>query len=218
MLGLRNTDDELELKTARDCISTVVKLKPPPINDFKQFRMLSFSPEIAKTTPTVLDNTDQTFRRNIPRKNLKSRELRRYVYSQTNLFSQKSKGFNDSRGFGEIQNIQTNQTTKFNSAIDLKASSHTTTIETDKNTRNFTTQFKASLKEKMGENFNIFKILVGNILKDEEYKIKRDKEFVISKSIRKSVNEWKKFAKNRKNFYSSGNIELPFITQLKSDS
>jgi hypothetical protein len=106
------------------------------------------------------------------------------------------------------------------SSIDYRQPTmHTTILETEKNIYKQTTfEERIPLRGKLGaQKFSLFKSFISKIIKDMDEKLTINK-VILSKKIKKNITDWKNLSRNKGFKYSTGSIELPLLTQLKSNN
>jgi hypothetical protein len=74
------------------------------------------------------------------------------------------------------------------------------------------------LKNRLGSvQFNYFKELLKHILEPPIKNTPNSKQVLVLKPIRKNIEMWNKVKKNRQNFYSSGSLNMPLVTQMNEN-
>jgi hypothetical protein len=230
--GLRiEIDNDLELKTALDAKASAIK-SARAVNEFNDYKLVINSRSLCNIVNTKetnksinVVNRDLLFQKRLGLKSgtkklkIGTKEFKRRLLSEATTFITNKSNLYTAESQEPIDR-KINVASQKSSTLDLRSPTmHTTLLDSDKNTlkqSTLTMNEDVSLKNKIGkENFNIFKLFVGNILKEEEEKVNKEKQVIISKSIRNTVQQWKKLKKNKKLFYSTGNIVLPLLTNIQ---
>jgi hypothetical protein len=220
-------DLDTELKMTEDAINDAKGIVKETPNDFKDFKLIYKSTEKLKTRNKqqewpVREFTTRSFHRRVTKtlaNGDKTPRIMGYSFRNKGLFITGGSTAIDTPSIvsdTKKLNSRFNSTVEFrvptlnNTTSDNALVKQTTTISLDRNVST-----KMSLKMRLGEKFNMFKSFISKIIHNIDESPSENK-IVLAKSIRKNLKEWKKIVKDKNLRYSTGSIQLPLITQLKS--
>jgi hypothetical protein len=210
-------DLDVELKMTEDALLGAKEIVKGTHNEFKGFKLILKTEEKTRNKQPNLAIGDHTLHKTLDN----APPILAYNHRQkSKLFITGGTTIESSRVMTDRKKINS----RFNSTTDFKIPTlNTIGVENDKFIKQTTSASKRvkvikgeSLKMILGDKFNMFKSFVSKIINTMDEKTTNNNKVVLSKNIRKNIKAWKNIVKNKIVSYSTGNIELPLLTQLNS--
>jgi hypothetical protein len=220
--GIKSQEDlAVELKQIEDCISEAKKLKAHSQNDFNGFKIICHS-EKTKTRNKTIQSASGFKTRSVSKyynKDIKNTNKNTNKTTANTIIKNRSILFvttgstlgSESPMVSERQKFNT----RFTTTLDLRPMS-SNLIKQNLNTISVEKE-ESSLKNKIGDKFNLFRKFFSKIINNMDYRVKIDSKVNLNQNIKNNIKDWKKVTKNKTIAYSSGSIALPLLTQLLGD-